>query len=82
MTPICLLRWTFKRGDQSITCQLEASPVTPTYRVYVVPHWDVGASVVEGTRTQIDAYRRHAEIAMWLRDAGWSRVPHCNGHAY
>lgn len=69
---ICLLRWTFRKGRQSITCQLEANRLASWYNVCVVPHWDVSSSVVERARGQIDAFRRHAEIAICLRAAGWS----------
>lgn len=70
--PACLLRWTFSQGDRSITCQLEADKSTSAYYVTLVPHWSEASAVAERARSPIDAFQRHAEIAMRLRALGWS----------
>jgi len=70
--PVCLLRWTFRKGTKSITCQLENHPRDSSYDVCVVPHWDVSSAIVEVAQEPIGAFRRHADIARRLRAAGWS----------
>ena len=70
--PVCLLRWTFRKGTRSITCQLDNDPRDSSYDVCVVPHWDVSSAVVEVEQEPIRAFRRHADIARRLRAAGWS----------
>jgi hypothetical protein len=70
--PVCVLRWTFRKGSRSITCQLENNVAASSYDVFVIPHWDIGSTVVEGTTTPIEALRRHAQIARGLRAAGWA----------
>ena len=70
--PVCLLRWTFRKGMRTITCQLDNHPRESSYDVCVVPHWDVSAAVVEVAQEPIGAFRRHADIARRLRAAGWS----------
>jgi hypothetical protein len=70
--PVCLLRWTFRKGTKSITCQLDNDPRDSSYDVCVIPHWDVSSAVVEVAQEPIGAFRRHADIARRLRAAGWS----------
>ena len=70
--PVCLLRWTFQKDDKSITCQVEGNEAASSYDVSVVPHWDVASAVVEEAETPFSAFRRHAEITILLREAGWS----------
>jgi hypothetical protein len=72
MDPVCVLRWTFRKGSKSITCQLENNVAGSSYDVCVVPHWDVAATVIEGASTSLDGLRRHAQIARELRAAGWA----------
>ena len=71
------VRWIFRKGDQSLTCLLQRSAAS-SFDVGIVPHWDVSSAVIEKTETSIDAFCRHAEIAMRLRSAGWSVVARSN----
>jgi hypothetical protein len=68
--PVRLVRWVFQRGENALTCEVDQSQ--STYDVCVVPHWDVSASVVEETDSPTLALQRHAEIARYLRQTGWS----------
>ena len=70
--PACLLRWTFSLGAQSMTCQLEADRSASAFYVCLVPHWSLASSAIEYASDPIEAFRRHAEIAMQLRALGWS----------
>ena len=65
-----VLRWTFQRDANAITCELDARGHR-SYDVCVVPHWDVSSSVVEHFEGPSVALLRHAEIARRLRAGGW-----------
>ena len=67
-----ILRWIFLRGTRVLTCEIRS--FGKTYDVSVVPHWDVSASVIESFERPASALRRHAEIASYFRQAGWSLV--------
>ena len=71
-TAIRVLRWTFKKGDQSLTCLVQRA--ASSFDVWVIPHWDVASAMVEQTETPVRAFCRHAEVAMRLRSAGWCVV--------
>jgi hypothetical protein len=70
--PIPMLRWVFRRNTQMLTCEVDAA--SRRWDVCLVPHWDVGGSVVERFETPLSALERHAEIARQLRAAGWAVV--------
>ena len=67
----CLIRWVLQRGEEILTCQVDAHVNGAAYDVCVVPHWDVNAASIEVISTPGRAFQRHAEIAMRLRDADW-----------
>ena len=71
--PISVLRWVFLRKRQMLTCEIRVSG-TQSYDVCVVPHWDIGASVIEAYDRPSRALHRHAELAWYLRESGWMRV--------
>jgi hypothetical protein len=64
------LRWIFVRGTKALTCEVRV--LGKTGEVSVVPHWDVSSSVIETLDHPTSALRRHAEIAAYLRQTGWS----------
>jgi len=66
------LRWIFLRGTRALTCEVRV--FGETNDVSVVPHWDVSSSVIESFDRPASALRRHAEIASYFRQAGWSLV--------
>ena len=67
-----VVRWVFRRGNDALTCAVDARRTGSGYDVCVVPHWDVSSTLIEAADSTISALRRHAEIAQALRDAGWS----------
>ena len=68
-----ILRWIFLRGTKALTCEVRVSGKQP-YDVCVVPHWDVSSSVIETFQRPAGALRRHAELASYLRQEGWSLI--------
>jgi hypothetical protein len=74
IAPAPIVRWVFRRGNDALTCAVDARRTGSGYDVSVVPHWDVSSTLIEGVDSTISALRRHAEIAHALRDAGWSVI--------
>ena len=66
-----ILRWTFLRGTQALTCEVRVTG-KQSYDVSVVPHWDVSSSVIEVYDRPSSALRRHAELSWYFREAGWT----------
>jgi len=67
-----IVSWLFTRDGKALTCEVGADPSRSSYEVAVVPHWDHASAIVEDAPTPVNALQRHAQIAMLLRDAGWS----------
>jgi hypothetical protein len=65
-----MLRWTFTRNHDALTCELDAN-APGNYDVSVVPHWDVSAAAIEHFDGATRAFERHAELARYLRETGW-----------
>jgi hypothetical protein len=65
-----MLRWTFTRNHDALTCELDAN-APGNYEVSVVPHWNVSATAVERFDGAASAFERHAELARYLRETGW-----------
>jgi hypothetical protein len=74
-----ILRWVFRRGNDVLTCGVDASRTGAGYDICIVPHWDVASTIIEGIDSPVSALRRHAEIACALRDAGWFVATRCAG---
>ena len=66
-----LVRWVFFRDHKVLTCEVRVNR-DRSHEVFVVPHWDVSATVVERFDRAWGALRRHAEISREFRQAGWA----------
>jgi hypothetical protein len=75
LTPDTLsnLKWIFVHAGQFLTCEIGTRGHW-SYDVCVIPHWDVGSSVIEPYDQPAAALHRHAQFASRLRDAGWVRI--------
>ena len=71
-SPQRLLAWTFRRASQFLTCELLRTSDN-TFAVIVTPHGD-GAVVIEELSNGVNAFHRHAALALQLRQQGWSVV--------
>lgn len=69
--PQRLLAWTFRRGRQFLTCELLCTS-DQQYAVIVIPQWSGGAAMVEQLANSVDAFQRHAALALQLRQQGWT----------
>jgi hypothetical protein len=70
--PQPLLAWTFRRDTQFLTCELLRTS-DHQYAVIVTPQVD-GAVIVEEVSNGVNAFHRHAALALQLRQQGWSVV--------
>lgn len=66
-----VLSWVFRRDRQTITCAVDAS-ADGSFELCLIPHWDVSMSVIEPCQSPSKALLRHAEMALQLRDSGWT----------
>jgi hypothetical protein len=67
-----LLRWTFRRGNRLLSCQIHRHD--GFFTVATVPHWNADDTQIETFDRGIDAFRQHADIAAGLRQSGWDVV--------
>jgi hypothetical protein len=74
-----VLHWTFTRGNEALLCSVVLRK-DHAFEVQVTPFAEHAASVNERFHRSSDALRRHAEIAWFLRETGWTladrRSPH------
>jgi len=68
-----LLAWTFRRGAHFLTCELLCTSHRE-YAVIITPHWASGTTVVEELSNGVNAFHRHAALALQLRQQGWTVV--------
>jgi hypothetical protein len=73
VAPQRLLAWTFRSADRFLTCELLCTS-DDEYAVIVTPHWNDGRVIVEELSNGVNAFHRHAALAMQLRQQGWSVV--------
>jgi hypothetical protein len=69
-----MLRWTFRRGNDFLTCVIDRSRSVGGYQLAVVPQSRSDAARIEVFRSAFDVLLRHATIAKELRDLGWTLV--------
>lgn len=71
--PQRLLGWTFRRGEQFLTCELH-SLIDGQFLVTTTPSWESGDAIVEQLSGGVAAFQRHATVALQLRQQGWTVV--------
>jgi hypothetical protein len=76
-----LLRWAFQKHYRTITCCIAMVDDGSAFDVCVLPHWDLSASTIARFEDAAKAFERHAEIALMLRQAGWTTAQHSPRHA-
>jgi len=69
-----LLRWTFRRGNDLLTCVIDRARSGRGYQLSVVPETPTEIARTEVFRTPFDVLLRHAAIARELRETGWTLV--------
>ena len=69
-----LLRWTFRRGNEFLTCVIDRARGGRGYQLAVVPQTSTNAARIELFPSAFAVLLRHASIASELRDLGWTLV--------
>ena len=68
-----VLRWTFRRGNHFIACELVRLN-NKQYSLALVPMFDRAQGACETFRSGLEAFHRHATVASTLRESGWKVV--------
>jgi hypothetical protein len=71
-----LLRWTFRRGNDLLTCVIDRARCGYGYQLAIVPERSsrCARTSIETFRSAFDVLLRHAAVARELRDLGWTLV--------
>jgi hypothetical protein len=68
---IRVLRWTFRRDDEAVVCELGLTGEDREYELRVPPEWNPTHRAIERFDDALMAFQRHAMIERTLLDAGW-----------
>jgi len=71
-----LLRWTFRRGNDLLTCVIDRARSGFGYQLAIVPERSSHSArtVIETFRSAFDVLLRHASLVRELRESGWTLV--------
>jgi hypothetical protein len=67
-----VLRWTFIRDAETLTCELGLTGDDSAYQLRVDPPWNPTGITLECYDDAMSAFQRHAIIERLLIDEGWS----------
>ena len=68
---IRVLRWTFRRDEDAVVCELALTGEDREYELRVPADWNPTGMSVERFDDALTAFQRHAMIERTLLDAGW-----------
>jgi len=68
---IRVLRWTFRRDDEAVVCELALTGEDREYELRVPAAWSPTGVSIERFDDALTAFQRHAMIERTLLDAGW-----------
>ena len=66
-----VLKWTFRRQQETVICQLALSSDHSAYELCFNPPWDLQGTTTEVFGDAMPAFKRHAAIERVLVDEGW-----------
>jgi hypothetical protein len=66
-----VLRWTFRRNDEAVVCEVGLNRDHSAYELRVNPPWNPAGTTIEQYDDAVSAFQRHAEIERALVDDGW-----------
>lgn len=67
-----VMRWTFRRDHETVTCELGLNNDDSAYELRIDPLWNPAGMTTETFNDAIAAFQRHATIERILIDEGWS----------
>jgi hypothetical protein len=65
------LRWTFRRDDEAVVCELGLNADDSAYELKVNPPWNLTTTSTERFDDVTSAFQRHAAIEKLLVSEGW-----------
>jgi hypothetical protein len=68
---ILVLRWTFRRDDEAVVCELGLNSDDSAYELRVNPSWNPPGGAIELFDDAISAFNRHAALERALVNEGW-----------
>jgi hypothetical protein len=68
---IRVLRWTFRRDEDAVVCELALTGEDREYELRAPADWNPTGATVERFDDALTAFQRHAMIERTLLDAGW-----------
>ena len=66
-----VLRWTFRRGQEAVVCELGLNSDESAYELRINPPWNLREISTEVFDDAMQAFERHAAIERVLIDEGW-----------
>jgi len=66
-----VLRWTFRRHEEAVVCELGLNGDDSAYELRVNPAWNPLGVTTELFDDAMSAFERHAAIERTLVDGGW-----------
>jgi hypothetical protein len=66
-----VLRWTFRRAEEAVVCELGLTGDDSAYELRVSPAWNPAGITTELFDDAMSAFERHAAIERILVDDGW-----------
>jgi hypothetical protein len=67
-----VLRWTFRRGDDTVCSELGLDGDDSAYELRLNPPWNPAAETTERFDDAMSAFQRHAAIERMLVQDGWT----------
>jgi hypothetical protein len=68
---IRVLRWTFRRENEAVVCELGLTGEDREYELRIPAEWNPTHRAIERFDDALTAFQRHAMIERTLLDAGW-----------
>ena len=71
LTETRVLRWTFRRAQEAIVCELGLNQDDSAYELRLNPPWNLHGTTTEMFDDAMQAFQRHAAIERVLIEEGW-----------
>jgi len=71
-TTLRVMRWTFRRDEETVVCELGLNGDDSAYELRIHPAWNPVGAATESFDDAMSAFQRHAAIERILVQDGWS----------
>ena len=71
LTETRVLRWTFRREQEAVVCELGLNSDDSAYELRLNPPWNLHGTTTEMFDDAMQAFQRHAAIERVLIEEGW-----------